>query len=184
MDLRQLLLQKKKTILERWFHLITETYPSDSLGFLKQGNDRFTNPVGYTISQATASIFDILLDNKNPDKLAEHLDNIIRMRAVQGFSPSQSVSFVFLLKKAIREEINKEVHRNQYFDELLKFESQIDEVSLLALEIFTRCREKLHEIRLNEIKAERERAIRLLEKADLLYFIREETAAKEGSQET
>ena len=167
MVLERLLPQKRAAILERWFQLILETYPADTSGFLKQEKDRFINPVGYTISQEIETLYDELLQKMNSDKLAACLDNIIRIRAVQDFFPSQTVAFIFLLKKAIREELTSEIKENRVFKELLEFEARIDKLVLLAFDIYMKCREKVFEIRLNEAKAERERVLKLLERINL-----------------
>ena len=150
--IESLLSQKKTAVLKRWFTLILESYPPDSRGFLKRENDRFTNPVGYTIFHEIETIYNELLEGTNCDKLAESLENIIKIRAVQDFSPSEAVAFVFDLKKAIRESLEKEINGNQLFEELLKFEIRIDETALIAFEIYMKCREKIHEIRMNEVK--------------------------------
>ena len=167
MVLEHLLPQRRAAILERWFQLILETYPADTSGFLKQEKDRFINPIGYTISQEIEVLYDELLQEMNPDKLAACLDNIIRIRAVQDFSPSQTVAFIFLLKKAIREELASKIAENRVLEELLKFESKIDKLVLLAFDIYMKCREKVFEIRVSEVKAERERVLKLLERANL-----------------
>lgn len=167
MVLEHLLPQKRAAILERWFQLVLETYPADTSRFLKQGKDRFTNPVGYTISREIETLYDELLQEMNSDKLAACLDNIIRIRAVQDFSPSQTIALIFLLKKAIREELASEITENRVFEELLKFESRIDKLVLLAFDIYMKCREKVFEIRVNEVKAERERVLKLLERINL-----------------
>ncbi len=167
MVLEHLLPQKRAAILERWFQLILETYPADTSRFLKQEKDRFINPVGYTISQEIEALYDELLQEMNSDKLAACLDNIIRIRAVQDFPPSQTIAFIFLLKKAIREELTSEIAENRVLEELLKFESKIDQLVLLALDIYMKCREKVFEIRVNEAKAERERVLKLLERTNL-----------------
>ena len=181
MVLEYLLSQKKATILERWFHLIMETYPADTSRFLRQEKDRFANPVGYTISQEIEALYDELLQGMNCDKLAACLDNIIRIRSVQDFPPSQAIAFIFLLKKAVREELENEIRENQAFEELLKFESRIDKLALLALDIYMKCREKVYEIRVNEVKAERERVLKLLERTNLMYGKPEtEQDAKDG----
>lgn len=153
--------------MERWFQLILETYPADTSRFLKQEKDRFINPVGYTISQEIEALYDELLQEMNSDKLAACLDNIIRIRAVQDFPPSQTIAFIFLLKKAIREELASEIAENRVLEELLKFESKIDKLVLLALDIYMKCREKVFEIRVNEAKAERERVLKLLDRTNL-----------------
>jgi len=134
---------------------------------LKKEKDRFVNPVGYTISQEIGALYDELLQGINSDKLAACLDNIIRIRAVQDFSPSQTVAFIFLLKKAIREELTSEIKENRVFEELLEFEARIDKLVLLAFDIYMKCREKVFEIRVNEAKAERERVLKLLERTNL-----------------
>lgn len=167
MVLEHLLPQKRAAILERWFQLVLGTYPADTSRFLKQEKDRFINPVGYAISQEIEALYDELLQGMNFDKLADCLDNIIRIRAVQDFSPSQTIAFIFLLKKAIREELASEITENRVFEELLKFESRIDKLVLLAFDIYMKCREKVFEIRVNEVKAERERVFKLLERTNL-----------------
>ena len=155
MVLEHLLSQKRAAILERWFGLILDTYPDDSSRFFKQEKDRFINPVGYTISQEIEALYDELLRGMNPDKLAAPLNNIIRIRSVQDFSPSQTIAFVFLLKRAVRDELESELRESQVLKELSEFESRIDELALLAVDMFMECREKTYEIRINEIKAER-----------------------------
>ena len=167
MVLEHLLPQKRAAILERWFQLVLETYPAGTSRFLKQEKDRFANPVGYTISQEIEALYDGLLQEMNSDKLAVCLDNIIRIRAVQDFPPSQTIAFIFLLKKAIREELASEITENRVFEELLKFEARIDKLALLAFDIYMKCREKVFEIRVNEAKAERERVLKLLERINL-----------------
>lgn len=169
MVLESLLSQKRTTILERWFQLIVETHPAITSRFLKQEKDRFVNPVGYTIRQEIETLYDELLQGMDFGKLCASLDNIIRIRSVQDFSPSQAIVFVFLLKKAIREELASEIREKQLFEELLRFESRIDELALLAFDIYMKCREKVYEIRVNEVKAERERVFKLLERTNLMY---------------
>jgi hypothetical protein len=168
MVLEDLLSQKRDAILKRWFQLILETYPADTSRFLKKEKDRFLNPVGYTISQEIETLYDELLHKLDSEKVASCLDNIIRIRSVQDFPPSQAISFIFLLKKAVREELANEVFQNQAFEELLKFESKIDKLVSLALDIYTRCREKIYEIRVSEVKTERERVLKLLERINIL----------------
>ena len=169
MDLGQAISQKKAAILGKWFHLIMDTYPLDNSGFLKREKDRFANPVGYTISREIEVLYNELLQDMDSEKLSASLDSIIRIRSVQDYPPSEAVSFVFLLKKAIREELGDDISDSQAYTDLLRFETRIDKLALLALDIFTRCREKIHEIRLKEVRTEGERAFRLLEITKRMY---------------
>jgi len=169
MVLEHLLSQKKAAILERWLQLILESYPAQTSKFIKQESDRFVNPVGYTISQEIEAIYEELLHGMNSDKLAASLDNIIRIKSVQDFPPSQVIAFTFLLKQAIRAELASEIVENQVFEELLHFWSKTDKIIQLSLDIYMKCREKVYEIRVNEVKAEAEQLSRLLERTNLLY---------------
>ncbi len=166
MVLKNILLQKRAAILERWLRLIMETYPAETSRFLKQEKDRFINPVRHTISQEIESLYEELTHGMNGDILAGCLDNIIRIRAVQDFPPSQALAFVFLLKKAIREELAGELGGSQTVNELMEFDSRIDRLALLALDIYMKCREKVYELRVNEAKAQREMALKLLSRTE------------------
>jgi len=162
MTLKTLLTQNKKSIVQRWFNLIADTYPAGVSGLLKD-SDRFTNPVGYTISQEINSLYDELLHGRaDSEKAAESLDNIIKIRAVQDFSPQEAVSFVFLLKKAVTDELGSEIEKKQSFREWIDFEPGIDKLASIAFDKYVKCREKICELRINEVKADREIAFRLL----------------------
>ena len=152
MKLESLLTQKKAAVLERWRDLIVQTYPADASEFLKREKDRFNNPVGYTIASGTEGIYDALLEGSASNVLSSTVDSIIKIRAVQDFSPSRAVAFVFLLKKAVREQLAAEMRENGFSEQLLAFESKIDELALLTFDSYMRCREKIHDIRVNEIR--------------------------------
>lgn len=159
-------MKKRSAILQRWFDVIVETYPVDTSSFLKSQQDRFANPVGAAISQGIEGIFDeILHQGMDTEKVSAFLDNIIRIRAVQDFSPSDALAFIFLLKKVVREEIKKELHESHIADELLTFESNIDDLALLSFDIYMKCREKVYEIKANEAK---NGTFRLLQRANLI----------------
>ncbi len=170
MKLEKLLLQKKSAILDRWLQLILETYPADAQRFLKKQKDRFANPVGYTIAKETENLYKQLLQSVETEKesLSASLDRIFRIRAVQDFSPSQAVAFIFLLKRVIREELESEIPENLLFDELMIIDARIDDMALLVFDIYMRCREKIYEIRANEAK---NRVSGLLQKSGLISEI-------------
>lgn len=169
--LESLLLQKKSAILEKWLDLILEVYPSETQRFLKKQKDRFANPVGYTIFQGMEALYHALIHGIDYDKVSPFLDRIVRIRAVQDFSPSQAIAFIFILKKVIREELGTEIRENQLFDELLILETQIDKLALLSFEIYMKCREKIYEIRVNEVKNS---VYMLLKRANLICEIPEQ----------
>ena len=180
MNLEKLLSIKKNAILERWFHLIVDTYPSDTSRFLKKEKDRFANPVGNTISEGIDALYEGLFKGADSVKVSPFLDRIIRVRAIQDFSPSEAIGFVLSLKKAIREELKDEIRDDRIINELLLFESEIDELLLLSFDIYMKCREKVYELKATEVK---NRTFRLLERANLISPIPEQEEGSEGGND-
>jgi len=170
MRLNNLLAQRKTAIIKKWFALAIETYPSDTAKFLKRQKDPFANPVGRTIYKGLEALFDQLLQGINHEALASCLDPIIKIRAIQNFSPSQAVGFIFFLKNVIRKTLHKEITKEQIADELLLLESRIDELVLIAFNLYTQCREKIYELKANEMK---NRTFRAFERAGLVSGIPE-----------
>ena len=169
MKLSNLLLDKKSAIVKKWLNEIYDSYPVDTSQFLKGQTDQFLNPVGYTFSQAIEGLFDeIILNETTSDKLLILLDDIIRIKAVQSLNPSDAVFFIFLLKKVIRASLKKEIKGQQQIEALQRIESRIDDIALLAFNIYMKCREKIYDIKMNEAKT---MYFRLLKRANLITDI-------------
>jgi hypothetical protein len=81
------------------------------------------------------------------------LDEIIRVLALQDIPPSQALAFVFHLKQVIREELAAELKDLSLAPELVELESRIDGLALLGFDAYTKRREKLCELKVNEVKA-------------------------------
>jgi len=152
MSLNDLLARRKTRIIKDWFALAVETYPPDTASFLKRQKDPFANPVGRTVSLGLEALFNELLKEMDYEIITSFLDPIIRIRAIQNFSPAQAVSFIFLLKKAIRENIKKEPLEEQFFNELLLFESKIDQLVMIAFNLYMECKEKIYDLKANEMR--------------------------------
>ena len=164
MTLNSLLLLNKDAILKRWFDLILETYPADTATIMRKDKNQFTNPVGSTISREIEVLFGKLCEGIHDEKCQASLDSILKIRSVQDFSPSKAVGFIFLLKRAIGETLKNEICKGSVMDEWLKFQSRIDDLALQAFDIYADCREKICEIRVNQAKAEKEMAFRMMER--------------------
>jgi hypothetical protein len=176
LDLKDLLKKHRSSIIEKWFDCIAGSYSADTAEFLKR-KAGFANPVGQTATQGVQDIFDGLLLEAEPSEIAPFLDSRIRIRAVQDFSPSQAVNFIFLLKKIIRNEISSNLGDSNLLGELLELESKIDTLALLSFDIFMKCREKLYDIKANEL---RDRTLWLLKKSNLLTETPDETEERDG----
>jgi hypothetical protein len=151
MDLTRLLWQKKDAVLNRWFDLIVETYPALSRIFLKK-NSPIGNPAGVNMAHALGGLYADLLDQGTTDKTEVYIDEIIRIRAVQEFKPSDATAVIFMLKNAIRQELASELNSVDMLLELLDLELKIDTLARLAFDMHSGCREQLFQMRVDEVK--------------------------------
>jgi hypothetical protein len=170
MNLNDLLSEKKASIIQKWFDAIIENYPEDSSHFLKKQKDRFLNPVGNTISRNIEGLFDQILHDAESEQIYPFLDDIIKIHAVQNFSPSKAVSFMPLLKPVVRDELGSAITGHTLSAELRSFEAQIDNLTFLSFDIYMKCRERIFELRVNEIKT---MTFRLLKRANLISEVEE-----------
>jgi len=176
LKLDELLKKQRSSIIDKWFNRIISSYPDDTAEFLRKKSG-FANPVGQTTFQGIQDIFDGLLLDAEPTEIEPFLDSIIRVRAVQNFSPSEAVDFIYQLKKIIREEISASFKDAEIRGELESLDSRIDSLALLSFDIFMKCREKLYDIKANEL---RDRTLWLLKKSNLLTETPDETEKQGG----
>ena len=170
MELMSFLEQNREAVLAKWFESIVKTYPKQTAQFLTNQRDRFRNPVGYAIDSAIGPLFDQVISTMNAEELSSALDGIVRIRSVQDFTPSQAIAFVFQLKSLVREVLAEKASMAEFegsngeSDQLADLDSRIDRVAMIAFDKYMECREKLFEIRTNEI---RNQSGRLLERINL-----------------
>ena len=152
MTLRDLLLKNRSAIVGRWQRHALAVYASDASAFFSGEKDRFANPVGHGLRAGTEAIFDGLLNGAAPNEICAHLEEIVRVRAIQELAPSEALNFLFALKRAVRQEIGEEIAAKRLTAELTEMDAQIDQVALYGFDIYTKCRDKVSELRIKEIK--------------------------------
>ncbi|MBW1865523.1 MAG: RsbRD N-terminal domain-containing protein [Deltaproteobacteria bacterium] len=148
MGLRSLLENKKSSIVKKWFEFVIDTYAPDAALFFKNQGDNFLNPVGGTTRSILEKLFETLLKDADADSIAATMEPLIKIRAVQNFSPSQAVGFLFVLKILIRKELKKELKKINP-EELVLVDTRIDSLALIGFDVFVRCREKIYDLRTN-----------------------------------
>lgn len=151
--LKALLKKKRSAILKRWFSAIAKTYPPDGAKFFFQEKNKFANPVGSTINHETENIFDNLIGKPDWDEIYQSCENINKIRAVQDFSASEAVAFIFFLKTAILEELMDQKSDEKLYREYLELESDIDRIALVAFESYSQCREKIYNLKYAQLKS-------------------------------
>jgi hypothetical protein len=152
MTLFDFLKKDKAAIYENWLALIFQTYHKDTAVFLEKQNDQFAHPVGHALSEGILEILDILVEQRELGDMTEHLDRIVKIRSIQGQNPSQALSFVYFPKKVVRKLFEAEIKKSALYEDLEKFDERVDEMALLAFDIYVSCREKLSDIRVNEVR--------------------------------
>ncbi len=169
MSIENLLLPRKKELLESWFDLFTRAYAPEAAAMLKRESNRFANPVGQTTLSSMADILDEFFGENRMDEILLPLDRIIRIRAVQDLAPSRALAFVFLLKDLARRFMDTDTTQGKVeLSDLAEFDARVDGLALAAMDVYSKCRETLHEIRINEIK---NRTNRLLLRARVIVEV-------------
>ena len=152
MDLAGLLTQERSNLLKRWRDAILETYPAGSRQFLRKEKDTFANPVGTILGQELDALFDAFTALSDDGKIKSCLENILRIRAVQDFSPSGAVAFILDLKKIVSGMVKAKGLGNGITLEVAAFNRKVDDLLLLAFDVYSGFRLKLYELRVHEVQ--------------------------------
>ena len=143
---------RKDAVFQRWLADALASYSKEAAKTFGRKKDPFENPVGTSLRAATRAIIEVLLGETDAETMQPHLEQIVKIRAVQEFTASQAVGFIFRLKEAIRAELAKEARDPRLAAQWVELEGQIDRIGLAAFDIFVRCREQIGDLRVNEVK--------------------------------
>ncbi len=177
MELREAFAKKKKQIVDIWVERTLDSYPSSA--FFKRSKDRFANPVGTNIREGLTRIFELLAAGAPADDYVDPLDQVVRIRAVQEFVPSQAVAPILELKWVVKQVLGMDKETRPLLMQLDQFDCAVDRVALGAFDIYCRCREQLYRNRVREIKSGR---YILADSACSASLVRQQVQAKEQVQ--
>ena len=167
MELVDWLSKKKQDITREWIRIAMQAYPPESLSILNRNKDQFANPLPHIISKNIELLFDELLTGIDAKRTSPILAEIVKIKAVQDFTPSQALQFVFDLKKILHDLKKEKVEGEAMpYDQIRTMELEIDNLANLAFDIYVSCREKLFEIRVNEIKNQTHMLVRRVNEMD------------------
>jgi hypothetical protein len=161
-----LLWPHKEAMTKRWSDVVHGTYPFETVGFLRTAGDRFTNPVGFCTEEAARALMEaIFAEMPDEEVIKKAVDEIIRVRAIQDFSPETAVGIFFAMKDIVRDVVGSlEDKAADLAPAMWALESRIDAVALLAFGAYARSREALHQLRVDEVKRRNSQILRLVEK--------------------
>lgn len=152
MTLAELLLERRDGIIQKWIDHALAAYSEDSSALFEREKDPFANPIGHSLRVGARGVVETLL--AGPDSAEAHraLHEVVKIRAVQQMPASEAVGFVFRLKDAVRSELGEAATSPEYASELRELDNRIDQVALATFDLYTRCREQVSELRINELK--------------------------------
>jgi len=153
MELTEALANKKKEILSLWIERTLDTYTSP--GFFKKSKDPFANPVGSNIASGLTAVFDALLAGAEQQAYRQPLDQVVRIRAVQEFTPAQAVAPLLELKWVVKQVFSGDKSTQPLLVQMDNLDCEIDRIALAAFDVYCECREQLYRNRINELKSGR-----------------------------
>jgi len=128
-NLKNILSEKRSVILERWVDQILDTYPSDTASFMRDKKADLQS-CSHSISRCWGHLRRPPSGNWSGQGFCisrQYHQNT----AIQDFTPSQAISFVFFLKKIIRDELAAGISEKSLADEMIQLEAQIDSLDSL-----------------------------------------------------
>lgn len=150
MNLTQALKNNEEKILSIWIERTLDSYISS--GFFKKSRDRFANPVGANIKEGLTGLYKIIIKGEQQQD-AVALDKVIRIRAVQEFTPAQAVSPILELKWVVKQVFSRDKEYKPFLTELDVFDCDVDRMALAAFDMYVACRDRLHTARVRELKS-------------------------------
>lgn len=132
-----------ETVAEHWLERVLQSYSEVARASLSDRTDPFRNPAGHVLKENMLLLAREVLGEMKREALEPPLDAIVRLRAVQGFSPSDAIGFIFDLRNAACE-----------IDEsrTAVLNDRIDQLALMAFDRYATCREQIFELRLKELR--------------------------------
>jgi hypothetical protein len=175
--LGEYLSKHRDAVVAEWYERVISQYPPETARFLRQQPDPFANPVGTALREELGPLYDAFVAGGAGDRIEQSLDRIIRVRAVQDFRPSQAIGFLIELKQLIRGRVAS--HGLVCESELAALESRLDGLLLVAFDVYSRCREQIHEIRVKDI---RNRSLKMMERLNEWRARRDEAGGPEAAE--
>jgi hypothetical protein len=150
--LEELVKQRMDAVAERWVEDVLSAYADDAAALFRRERDPFANPLGHGVREGTRGLLEVLVGGVEEDEACKHLDEIVRIRAVQQIPPSQALSFVFSLKPILRKELPEATRDPKLALELEELEARVDKLALMAFDRYSDCREEVSQLRISEVK--------------------------------
>jgi hypothetical protein len=128
-------------VAEQWIERTLASYPAENLPHLGGEQDRFRNPVAHVIRESLTTLARELTGAMDHRVVVPAIDALVRLRAVQDFSPSAALRFVFELRPLIAEACGGVSQQ---------LETRIDELAMMVFDRYMACRDQIASLREKE----------------------------------
>ncbi|MCF8029147.1 MAG: RsbRD N-terminal domain-containing protein [Desulfobacteraceae bacterium] len=144
---------RRQRWISKWLDALMQTYPDESARFFKDTTDPFANPVGATMKKGISELFDVVTASAfDPEAAHAALEPMIRVRAIQEFSPSQAVGFVTEIKSIISSDAGGSKEAHPQAEKLQQIGDHADRALLAAFDIYMNCKKKVYELRARQAR--------------------------------
>lgn len=151
----------KEKILSQWLADFLRHHSIDAIGVSRTVNDRFLNPVGHVIKNANIHLYDAILGNDiDAKEISSHMQELMRVQAVQQLSPAQALAPFTALKQHIYTLTEHSLKDKTLFKQYLEIINRIDTLMLMAFDIYVQDKENLFQIRVKELKSAQSQILR------------------------
>ncbi len=152
MSLRELLIEKRSALCARWLEAVLAEYGEITAARWRNEKDRFANPIGHALSDGLPQLFDALVAERGGERAMTALEDIVRIRSVQDLAPSKAVGFVYLLRGAVRQELEDALAGGAYAKELADLDARVEQLALVAFDTYVGLREHAYQLRQEELR--------------------------------
>lgn len=165
MNITEMCLARRDAVLPRWVEGFFAAYPLESTGFLRTSSDPFANPVGKVTHEAVAVLYDAVAGaDLAPETVRGALESLMRLRGVQDMAPSRAVGPLHRIKSLLRSELLpawlEEGVSADRLETYFALEDRVDSLVLMALDLYAGAREKVFNIRVEEVKRSQSQVVR------------------------
>ncbi len=150
MTLKDLVIEKRTIILQRWLDRLLEAYPPDSQRFFRGNKSPYSNPVGFTLRKGMEGVFDQILRPASIEEARAILEPVMKVRAVENLPPSRGLDFILPLREVLSEIVRLENKKDFLGHEWLDLNSRISRLALLEMNLYSECREKVNQLTIKE----------------------------------
>ncbi|HET8538539.1 MAG TPA: RsbRD N-terminal domain-containing protein [Anaeromyxobacter sp.] len=152
MALRELLIERRSALSERWLDAVLREYGEVTAARWGAERDRFANPIGHALADGLPELLDAVACGRQPGERAlAALEGIVRIRSVQDLAPSRAAAFPLLLRRAVRDELGPELAA-AHAAELTELDARLEQLVLVAFDTYVALREEMYRLRQEELR--------------------------------